>query len=364
MVNLKLVLLHIAVVLAFAPHSSAMSTVLARLGHQISPQRISGDTIANDLYPFRSMWQASLEVTAGGPVTAPRVEFQSSGTFTDISPEPTRIDPGPTYVWDYPGQTMAVGERPLFFDVREAPLLSQPGLTATRAVDAPLLTSDSVIQTVNFTVRFDEPLPAGVDNIYVGVGTFGSDQTMVEEVVMLQNALPGWSHASSTSGNAGWYAGSITVGAEYDFQAQILCAKAPGYGGQTIYHKPSTFVTYADLYNPPDHTGTWTANVHPLGNTATYHVAETVNWDRMTTANRQDAGFGTVSLVVDDAGLQVDAVELVFGKSYDGEDNLDRYSFSINVEGKNTVAGTVTTPTGRVWSLDPGGGGTGPGHGL
>ena len=350
----KSVLLSLVLVLVFVVSAMATPQVSARLDYSRRLRNEGGDTVTNDLYLLSPTWQATLDVTGGDPVTAPRVEFQSTRTFTELWPAPTRIDPGPTYVWDYPDKTLTFGGQPLFLDAHEAPILDRPGLTATRAVDMPLLTSDGVTQTVDFTVRFDEPLPPGMDNIYVSVGTLGFDQHMIEEVVALQNAVPGWSSASSGWGNAGWNAtpGAITVGAEYHFQARIVCARKPGYEGRTIYHKPRTTVFYSDHDNLPRHTGTWTAITHPSGETATYHLNETVTWDRMITASRQDVDFATVSRVIDNTGLQVDSVELTFGKIYDHEGNFVHYSFGLNVAGTNAVAGTLTTPTGRIWSLE------------
>jgi len=313
-----------------------------------------GDSITNDVYPFGQMWQVTLDVTDGDPVTAPRVEFQSSRTFEDIDPTPTRIDPGPTYVWDYPDMTLTNGGTPVFLDAHEGTFLGRPGLTVTRAVDTPLLTSDSATQTVDFTVRFDEALPLEVNNVFIGIGTFDFDQDMVAEIVTFQNTVPGWSFASSGWGNAGWgtTGSGITVGAEYHFQAQIFCTKTPGHEGRTIYHKPRAFVSYAAIYNPPDHTGTWTVNTHPLGETATYHVAETVNWERMTTTSRQDTHLATVSLIVDNTGLHVAGIEMTYGAMYDGEGTYLGHNAGINVTGSNMVAASVSTPTGRIWDLE------------
>jgi len=349
----KSVLLSLVWVLVFVGHAMGASQVSARLDYSRRLRIEGGDTVTNDLYLLSPTWQTTLSVTGGDPTTAPRMEFQSTRTFTELWPAPTRIDPGPTYVWDYPDKTLPPGGQPLFLDAHEVPILERPGLTATRAVDTPLLTSDSVAQTVDFTVRFDEPLPDGVDNVHVSVGTLGFDQRMIEEVVTLQNTVPGWSSGSSEWGNASWNAtsGAITVGAEVHFQARILCARKPGYEGQTIYHKPRTTVLYSDSDNLPGHTGTWTAITHPSGETATYHLNETVAWDRTITASRQDVDFETVSRVVDNSGLQVDGVELTFGKICDGDGNFVHYAFGTNVAGKNAVAGTLTTPTGRVWSL-------------
>jgi len=105
----KFVLLSLVLAVAFVARASATPTVLARLGHARILEETDGDAIANDLHLFTPAWLLALDVTSGGPVTAPRVEFQSSRTFTDLWPTPTRIDPGPTYVWDYPDRTLTFG---------------------------------------------------------------------------------------------------------------------------------------------------------------------------------------------------------------------------------------------------------------
>jgi len=349
--KLRIVLLSLALAQVIAVRASGETTAWARLGYVRLMDLGSGDSISNDVYPFEPTWQLSLDVTAGGPVTAPRVEFQSSRTFEDIRPAPTGVDPGPTYVWDYPDLTLAQGGTPLFLSASEGTSLAQSGLTASRTVDAPLLTSNSAVQTVDFTLRFDEALPGGVNDIFVGIGTFDFEQDMVAEIVTNQNTVSGWSSGSSTWGNAGWTTGAVTVGVEYHFQAQILSTKRPGYEGQAIYHKPPVYVSYAAINNPPDHEGTWTANVHPLGETATYHVAETVNWDRMTTTSRQDSNLRKVSLLVDDAGLQVTSIEMTYGGEYDAGGAYLGHSAGIDVTGRNMVAASVSTPTGRTWDL-------------
>jgi len=331
--------------------SADVPTVLARLGY-FRTIATEGDEVSNEYYTVSAHWQATMDVLSGGVVTSPRVEFRSSRTFSDLHPYPTSIEPGPTYVWDYPSGSLTYGGKPLFLDAREPVTLLRPGLTVTRSIDIPLLVADTDIQTVDFVVRFEEPPPAGVNNVFVGIGTPNWAQGIVREIVVLQNSVPGWSLSSGSGwGNAGWGAPAVTVGVEYHFQARIQCTKAPGYEGVNVYHKPQAFVTYANLYNPPNHMGTSTVLMHPLGEICDYEVAEQVDWQRMTTMDRLDVCLNTVSIALGGTGLRTDSIELTYGRTYDANGSLMGHGLSLNAAGGNIIGGALATPTGRTWYI-------------
>jgi len=344
---------HLLLVLCLAgvPTARAGSTVFARLGES-STIMAQGDQIADENFPIRSQWQATMDVRAGEAVTAPRVALEAPGVFEELDPIPTSIEPGPVYIWDYPQQSLADGGTPLFIIADAPPAVAHPGLTVVRSVDTPLLDGDSVLQTIDFTVRFTEPVPAGVDNFYVGIGTPDWDQGMIQEIVVAQNTVAGWTICSDSQwGEAAWSATAISVGVDYHFQAQILCTKDTSFAGRDVYHKPRTFVGYQNLYCPPDHTGTSTVIVHPLSATCTFQVAENVTWQRDVMSDSRHVGMDTLSVALDGEPFVADSVDLIFGNTYDGGGTLIGPSLTIDAGGHNIVAGSITTPTGRTWPV-------------
>jgi len=334
--------------LAVAASANGQPAVQANLTHT-KWTGTGGDGMTNQPMPYEPGWLVYLEPQGPGPVTGPHVEFTSDGPFVDFWPPPMGFVAPSTYVWDYPGMVLVPGGMPLHVGADEAGLVATPGFTATRAVDTPLLVAPVTTQTVDLTVTFEDPLAPHLNHVGVDIGSFWWDQPRVQETVVFQNNVPGW-----TVTGDGWWTidpSAIVLGTPYHFQAQIQCTKQPGFEGATIYHKPQAFVTTADWQNLPQHTGTETLLVHPEGETALVRVNEAATWHPALGTGGQDAFLESVSLNVDDVGLTVSDIEMYYGKEHDGQGNYLGHYVGAEAYGRNIVAAEMTTPTGRTWPM-------------
>jgi len=341
----------LVLLLAVTSGAWAQPTVQAELSH-VNWTSAAGETIGNDIRPFDPGWMLRMEVTTPDVVTGPRVEFTSDGAFVEFDPTPTSVIPPSTYVWDYPGRSLAQSDEPLHVGPDEASFLGTPGLTATRSVDLPLLVNDVTVQTLDLTLRFEEAIDPAVNMLYVNLGAFSWDREegMVVESVLSQNTVADW--WAQGDGSWGGNPSSIVVGRDYSFQARIQCTKQPGFEGTDIFHKPQAFVLTGQWQNLPDVTGTTTSLTHPNGEAASYRLNESVHWQRSTSDNRQDVILEGVSVTVDGAPLAVDKIEMGYGASHDGQGTYIGHDAWINATGKNIVAAELTTPTGRRWSME------------
>jgi hypothetical protein len=309
-----------------------------------------GDRIDNNNLPCMHQWMLNMNVASPDTVTGPRVEFHSDSSFVGFDPYPTLFTPPSTYIWDYPDRSLPTKWGSLDLHPVDGGIIARPGFTALRSVDYPLLLNDVTTQITDFTLKFDEPLPADINNVNVHLGAFTTEQDVVEESILWQNNVPGWSNNGD-----GWWSinpNDIVVGTNYNFQVQTRCTKKPQYSGIAIYYKPQAFVITAEWNDLPDVNGPNTVIIHPEGETAYYQLNEPVEWHRSTSLNRQDAFLNTVSVPIDDSDPEVNDIELDYGKQYNAAGTYIGHSFEIDVEGKNVVAAEVTTPTGRTWPLE------------
>ncbi|KPJ74805.1 MAG: hypothetical protein AMK72_03695 [Planctomycetes bacterium SM23_25] len=311
---------------------------------------MGGDVMTNELMPYEPGWLVWVNAAGADPVTGPHVEFTSDGSFVDLWPPPTGFMAPSTYVWDYPGRALVPGGMPLHVGADEAGLVTAPGFTATRAVDVPRLVAPVTTQTVDLTVTFEDPLAPHLNNVSVQIGGVWWDQPMIQETVVFQNNVPGWTQTGD-----GWWntdPSAIVLGTPYHFQAQVECTKQPGFEGATIYHKPQAFVSTAEWQSLPQHTGTTTVLVHPEGETALVQVNESATWHPGVSTGGQDAFLESVSLKVDDVGLTVSDIQMYYGRDHDAQGNYLGHSAGVDVYGRNIVAAEMTTPTGRTWHLE------------
>lgn len=349
----QFVIISIAILwLVFGSSTSALAdlpVVSTALAHG-NWTHLCGDRIDNNELPYEHQWMLQMSVASPDTVTGPRFEFHSARSFAEFSPYPTLFTPPSTYIWDYPDRSLATNQGPLNLNPVDGGIVARPGFTAVRNVNNPLLLNDITIQIMDFTLKFEEPLAPGINNVGVHLGTFVTEQSIVEESLLWQNNVPGWSN----NGNGQWSINpsSILVGTNYNFQVQIQCTKRPQYSGIAIYHKPETFVLTAEWNNLSDVNGPNTVIMHPEGETAYFQLNQSVKWHRSTSLNRQDIFLETVSVPVYDSEPDVNTIELVYIKEYNAAGEYVGHSFNANAEGKNIVAAEVTTPTGRTWPLE------------
>ena len=309
-----------------------------------------GDSVDNNSLPCKHRCMLYMNVASPDTVTGPRVEFHSAHSFAGFDPYPMLFTPPSTYIWNYPDRSLTANQEPIDLHPIDGGVVRTPGFTAIRSVDNPLLLNDVTIQTMDFTLKFEEPLLPGINSVTVSLGSFTEDRSIVEESVLWQNDVPGWSN----NGNGWWSINpdDIIVGVNYNFQVQIRCTKRPQYNGTAIYYKPQARVVTDERSNPPDVNGPNAVIIHPEGETAYFQLNQPVEWHRSTSLNRQEVFLDMVSLPIDDNNPDVNAIELYYGKEYDVAGEYVGHSFSVDVKGKNIVAAEVTTPTGRTWPLE------------
>lgn len=348
----SIILILVLMFLSSTSLTLATPSVFVELSHGTG-YKTHGDSLANDFFPFHNIWLVYMKLESPDVVTGPYVEFTTDSNFVNINPWPTSADINSpsVFVWDDPNRTLDSNLPETGVYLTEYVDLDKPGFVASRTVNTPVISSNSVIQTVDFTLEFKDALPADVNLIRVKLGSVGPK--MVTESIISQNDLsPYWQIESDgvwvTNPQA--IPGGLPLNTEYNFQAQIQCTKKPDYEGVTIYHKPKVSVIIADWQQLLSETGTSTTLTHPPeSETALFQLNETVNWDRNVASNRKGVYFETISVQVDSNGLEVDKVELSYGERYDVN---NAYRAGIEVECKNVILAEMTTPTDdRTWPL-------------
>jgi hypothetical protein len=307
---------------------------------------VCGDSIDNNELPYAREWWLNINVTSPNVVTGPRFEFHSADTFTKLEPYPTLFTPPSTYIWDYPDRSLT-GNNCLEL-INDG--VGSPGFTAERSVDNPILLNDVTTQTMNFTLKFEEPFLPGINYVSVHLGTDQGGQDIVEESVLSQNSVPGWSN----NGNGWWGINpdDVVIGTTYNFQVQIQCTKTPEYTGIAVFYKPQVSVSKGEYHSLPDVEGPNTVITHPEGETAYFQLNESVKWNRSDSLNRQDVFLSMVSVPIDDSTPDVNTIALRYGKNYDAAGTYLGHSFRIDIQDKNVTAAEVTTPAGRTWPLE------------
>ncbi|MGD0785888.1 MAG: hypothetical protein ABR969_08745 [Sedimentisphaerales bacterium] len=314
---------------------------------------VNGDSINNNNVPCERKWALSMNVESPDTVTGSRVEFHSTRPFTDFGSCPTLFTPPSTYIWDYPDRSLTGPGQSTGFqwiELTEGGFIASPGFTGIRNVNNPLLLDDVTTQIIDFTLKFVHSFEPGINNVSVKLGTFPQSQYIVEESILLQNNVSGWSNNGD-----GWWSinpNNIVLDTNYIFQAHIGCVKRSQYSGIAVYHKPQAYVQTGEWNNLPGVNGPNTVTIHPEGETAYYQLNESVEWNRSTSLNRQDMSLGMISLPLYDSNPEVNAIELYYGKEYNAAGEYVGHSFSVNVVGRNVIAAEVTTPTGRTWPLE------------
>ena len=102
-----------------------------------------------------------------------------------------------------------------------------------------------------------------------------------------------------------------------------------------------------------NHGGSKATFNHPLGEIATYQSdTDTIQWDRAISQNQRDIFLEEVTSPVDDTGVSIDKINVFYGKCFDHEGTDIGYEFSVNVEGNNIVAATITTPNSVACHLE------------
>jgi len=227
-----------------------------------------GDSIDDNKLPGKRQWMLQMNVQSSDIVTGPRFEFHSTRSFAELNPYPTLFTPPSTYIWDYPDRSLTLNQWYLNPAPVDGGVIASPGFTAVRSVNNSLLLNDITTQIMDFTLKFEKPLSPGINNVYVRLGTFVPGQSIIEESVLSQNDVLGWSN----NGDGSWSINpnNIIVGTSYNFQVNIQCTKRPQYSGTAIYHKPQAFVLTAEWNNLPDVNGPNTVIIHPEGEAAYY----------------------------------------------------------------------------------------------
>ncbi len=311
-----------------------------------------GDSIQNVQWPFFHILLMYMNLQSPDVVTGPHIELTTDRSYIQMSRFYTSLQPPSTIIWDDPNENLDLNDGSTDFGVylTEYISLMKPGFTANRTINTPVLSSSPTTQTIDFAVTFNDPLPANVDRVVIDIGEGGSE--MVAESVISQNDVLYWENR----GNGTWATipAAISVGTEYHFEAQVQCTKRSGFEDVTIYHKPQTSVVMAQWHEPSPETGTSTTLTHPSEDTAVFRLNETVNWNRNVTDNRKGVYFEMISVPVDSNGLDVDKVELFYGKRYDVNDNVIEHGYGtgIEVECKNVISAEMITPAGRSWPLE------------
>lgn len=349
MKNLTRTIMIILLLLSIASPTLATPSVFVELSHGES-YATHGDSIDNDFnFPFHNMWLVYMKLESPDVVNGPYIEFTTDSNFVDINPWPTSINSPSVFVWDKPEDSLDSNQPETRAYLTEYVDLDKPGFVASRTVNTPILSSNSITQTVDFTLEFKDALPVDVNLIRVQLAGVGSE--MVTELVTSQSSDSGWMLEPDSNGTWVMIPQGISIGTEYNFQVQVQCTKRPDYEGVTIYHKPEVSVMIADWQQLSSGTGTSTTLTHSQGETATFELNESVNWDRNVASNRKSVLFKTVSVPVDSNGLDVDKVELSYGERYDVNNASLGYHVGIEVECKNVIFADMNTPTGRTWPL-------------
>jgi hypothetical protein len=310
----------------------------------------SGDRVDDYNYPGRNNWMLQLSMGSTGETTGPRVEFNSTRLFSDLYAYPKSFISPSTYIWEYPDRPLTQDKGRVDIDAIEEGVIKNPGIIAVRKVNNPLLLNDDTILLMDFTLKFHKPIEPGINGVSVFLGSFPEDQELIQESLLWQNEVSGWTN----NGNGWWNINpaDITVDVNYNFQIQLLCSKIPEYCGTAIYHKPQAFVTMGQWNYFPEESGVSTLIVHPEGETASYQLNESVVWHRSASSNRQDIFIDTVSTSLYDSDPEVNSISIKYGDNFNGEGTYVGQSFLIDIEGDNIIAAEVTTPTGRTWPLE------------
>jgi hypothetical protein len=310
---------------------------------------LGGDTIVNEIYPANHKVEMLMQPPTTGTVTGPKIQLTSDRSFTRFDIYPTSTIEPSTYVWDYPEKSLTNGQPPIDIDCDELSTTPTPGFTASRTVDNPILLADVNDITVNFTIRFEEPLPPSIDHMFAKIG-FWWDRDVVVETILDQNDVPGW----TSDGDGTWFANpnDISFGVDYDFQAQIRCTKQPEYQGTTIFYKPEVSIHTADWTGLPLVTGPNTFITLPEGDTAQFQVNESVTWYRSAYTHKQHLFLERLAVPVDNHGLAVDSLEIWYLDAYSPQGADVGYHFGVDAYGHNIVSGDVNTPTNRVFGME------------
>jgi len=308
------------------------------------------DNNSTDLFPYTRQWNIHMAVTGPDVATGPHIEFTSTDNLTDMDPLPTSSAP-PTYFWDYPDRVLEEPDSRLNIHLEGQTNVQTPAFVVSRTVNIPLLVDDETIQTVGFAVKFDRAIPAGINTVGVQLRTNNWQQDMVQETVLYQNSVTGW----TTQSDGRWtiHPGNITIGTTYNFQALIRCTKRAGYTGTDIYHKPGANVEMYEWQNLLDY-GTNTSLTNSQGESI-LQANESAIWDCRTYASRggQSLSMEPVSIPVDNTPMVIGTILMHYGAEYDGDGTYIGYDFGVEVmDAKNIVAGEVITPTGRKWAME------------
>ena len=124
---------------------------------EIDSMEVYGDSVdTSALYEHAYEWHLGMTVNSPDVVTAPHIEFTSDDYIGYIDP-PTSFSAPSTYIWDYPNKSLAF-DRALFIDAGKYVAAAQAGFTVTRNVDVPVLIDNVTVQTVDVTMRIEEPI--------------------------------------------------------------------------------------------------------------------------------------------------------------------------------------------------------------
>jgi len=271
----------------------------------------------------------------------------------DYDPYPTSFVSPYTYIWDNPAGVLSPGSDWFLVSTVEGGRLVSSGFTATRNIDQPILVQDvNNIQTVSFTLRLEEELSPEINAFQVWLGNFGTFemfQDIVEETLLSQNQVSGW----TKEGDGIWSANlnELSIGVDYQFEIQIRCDKKPEYYGRTIYNYPQVVCFIMEEYSLSTSTGTSTTITHPEGETALFRLNEPVTWKRNLNLNSRYHFIDTVSIPVDNTGLTIDGIEFYYGRNYDHAGQYLGHSLDNSAYGDNIVSAETQCPAGIIWPI-------------
>ena len=284
---------------------SVSNLVHAELGHG-NWYVTDEDSITNVPIIWDHQWFTNLvNLPDGGPpVLNPKVQFQTDLALVRFWPnDPLILTAQPSlglYTWNFSGlEIKEPAHLPISAWETEDTLIVRPRFTASRSIVPETLTGADTLQTISVTFRLEEPLPSGVNQlgIYVGspVSAYQSHR-LVEGHFVSQIPVEGW-NAGTDGVSAWWYAANpstVTIGNTYRFQAVLESVKSPDLLGSPIF-KPGVMVGYLHWQNWPTVTGNSVTIASPDGiMKASFSADNIVDWRQSFNDSRFDFWFRSV----------------------------------------------------------------------
>lgn len=171
-------------------------------------------------------------------------------------------------------------------------ITESPGFSLSRAVFPETLSEGTSIQNVTVTFKLDQPLPQGINNIFVIIGN--RDEVYQNDLVVShaidQAETEDWWSGDTDNGSARWSAdpSNIQIGKAYTFQAKIETIKSPELSGTPVY-KPFVVVIYSNTQNlQPETSNSLTLTNPVLSANVILSADNEVQWNPQIEVSRFD----------------------------------------------------------------------------